>query len=158
MTKFLLPPLALLAVILQSTSMAYAAEEPLGRLFSSPRERATQDIGRQKFGKKIPDVSAITIAPAEEKMAEQITLDGYVRNSSGKFTAWINQTPQHGHENPQGITVLKPGRNQADISMQLPSGQKLKLKPGQTFEVTRGKVTEVYEEAATPVPRDPEKK
>lgn len=153
MTTNTLRRLGLLTLVSLAASVAQAAEDPLGRLFSSPRERALMDQGRQKFSKNSP-VSKAPVEEQAEQAADQFTLDGYVRQSGGKITAWINQTPQHGQENPQGITLLKTGSQQSAVSMQLPSGKRLHLKAGQTFEVTRGKVTEVYQEAALPLPHE----
>jgi hypothetical protein len=148
-----------LATLISVFAGSAQGEEPLGRLFSSPHERAALDQARQKFDKNGPVIgtngtngtNGAPGAPIEPRAADQITLDGYVRHSSGKLTAWINQTPQHDQEISQGIAVLKAGGRQT-VSMQLPSGRKLNLKPGQTFDAGRGKVSEIYENSTPAVP------
>lgn len=138
----------LAAIIILPTIFSSIHAEPVGRLFSSPRERTALDQLRQKIGKGSPAI----IAPARQETADQITLDGFVKHSSGKTTTWINQVPQHGNENPQGISVPRANGKTPAIAMQLPSGKKLNLKAGQTFDVTKGKVSEVYEDSATALP------
>lgn len=81
---------------------------------------------------------------------EQITLNGIVRRSSGKTTAWINQLPQHENEAPQGIVVQQGQISKPAALLVLPSGRQVSLKAGQTFDTTKGKIREGYESGATP--------
>lgn len=118
-----------------------AGAEPLGRLFFSADERAMLDQQRQKSG----GVSTST---------EQVTLNGIVRHSSGKTTAWINQLPQHENEQPQGVAVLRQTAKTPALPLLLSSGKKINLKAGQTFDATKGRVREGYEDAAAPSPQE----
>lgn len=115
--------------------------EPIGRLFFSPDERATLDRMRQKNG-------GVATSSA------QVTLNGLVRRSRGKTTAWVNQIPQPEHGNTSGITVLKSTARSPVVPLQLPSGKQVHLKPGQTFDTTKGKIREGYENAANPSPAE----
>lgn len=110
-----------------------AGAEPLGRLFFSPDERAMLDRMRQKN-------SGSTVSATE-----QITLNGIVRRSSGKTTAWINQVPQNENETPQGIAVQQGKTSKPSALLLLPSGKQVQLKAGQTFDTTRGKIREGYQ-------------
>lgn len=110
-----------------------AGAEPLGRLFFSPDERAMLDRMRQKD-------SGSTVSATE-----QVTLNGIVRRSSGKTTAWINQVPQHENETPQGIAVQQGKTSKPSALLLLPSGKQVQLKAGQTFDATRGKIREGYQ-------------
>ena len=114
----------------------------IGRLFFSPDERAMFDRLRQKRGGST--VSA----------TEQITLNGIVRRSSGKTTAWINQLPQHENETPQGIAVRQGQASKPSALLLLPSGRQVNLKAGQTFDATKGKVREGYEGTTAPPPQE----
>ncbi|GAO35891.1 hypothetical protein SCT_1287 [Sulfuricella sp. T08] len=120
------------------TAEAPAESYKIGRLFFSPDERAMLDQLRQKRG------------GSTFSATEQITLNGIVRRSSGKTTAWINQLPQNENENPQGVTVLKTSPKTSVTPLLLPSGKKVNLKAGQTLDITKGKVREGYEEAVSP--------
>lgn len=111
---------------------APANPEPLGRLFFSPDERAVLD--RQRQG----GVGAGTAATA------QITLNGVVRRSSGKTTAWINQAPQHENENRQGV-ALGPAARPPGVPLLLSSGRQVNLKAGQTFDTATGRIREGYQ-------------
>lgn len=85
---------------------------------------------------------------------EQISLNGIVRRSSGKTTVWINQLPQHENETPQGV-AMQPGKtSKPSAVLLLPSGKKVDLKAGQTFDAARGKVREGYEDAARTTPQE----
>lgn len=105
----------------------------LGRLFFAPDERAALDRERQK-------TSGVFSA------TDQITLGGYVQRSSGKSTVWVNQTPRHENESAQGVAVTKAPGKSGGIPLQLPSGRQIRLKPGQTLDVTSGRVREGYQE------------
>jgi len=134
---FLLTTAALLGLA------APVGAEPLGKLFFSPDERANLDQARNG--------SASASAPAgqqppvgQSSPIEQITLNGLVRRSSGKTTAWINRLPQNENENPQGVAVLKSAAKPSAL-LRLPSGKQVQLKAGQTFNATGGKIREGYQ-------------
>jgi len=155
-TRFCKPGMLRLLLLSMSSLLlipAYAVEQPIGRLFSSPRERATLDQIRQQSSR---DRVGVTV-PVEEQLSNQVMLDGFVKKNNGKTTVWINQVPQHGQESPQGITILQSGRNAPVVSMRLPSGKNVNLRAGQTFDATNGKVTDVYDNVAKPVGKEPAK-
>lgn len=83
---------------------------------------------------------------------EQITLNGIVQRSGGKSTAWINQMPQHENETSQGVAVQPGKTSKPSAVLLLPSGKKVQLKAGQTFDTAKGKVREGYEDAAAVQP------
>ncbi len=116
---------------------ACAGAEPLGRLFFSPGERARLDQMRNG--------NASASAPAgQQSPIEQITLNGIVRRSSGKTTAWINQLPQNENETPQGVAAQGQAAKPSALLL-LPSGKQVQLKAGQTFDAVKGKIREGYQ-------------
>jgi hypothetical protein len=119
--------------------------EPIGRLFSTAAERANLDRLRQQ-NKLLSDQATATepVIPAEPAR-EQFTLDGFVRRSSGKGTTWINQIPQNEGAVSQNIRVRQQLSKPPAVSVLLPSGKRLALKVGQTFDAVSGKLIEVYE-------------
>ncbi|MGZ5790358.1 MAG: hypothetical protein ACXWJF_12990 [Burkholderiaceae bacterium] len=129
---------------------AMANEQPIGRLFSSQRDRAALDQARQTGSKNRID----TNVPLNDQIGDQVTLDGFVRKNNGKTTVWINQVPQHGRENSQGITILQSSHRSSVVSIQLPSGKSIDLKPGQTFDATNGKVNDVYSDQLKPANKE----
>lgn len=83
---------------------------------------------------------------------EQITLNGIVRRSSGKTTAWINQLPQDENETSRGVAVQGQAAK-ASALLLLPSGKQVRLKPGQTFDTAKGRIREGYENSTAPAPQ-----
>ena len=120
-----------------------AGAESLGRLFFSPDERAVLEQARQGVRPGSGPVSA----------AEQITLDGIVRRSSGKSTTWINGLPQHEEGKTHGVTASGQAAK-SSVLLMLPTGKQLRLKPGQTFDASKGRVREGYEDAAEALRQD----
>jgi hypothetical protein len=148
--------LSLLAILLLPGVGSAAGAEPIGRLFSTPAERAAIDKMRQ-LGQKAdaPIEPKPEVAPPEPEH-EQITLDGFVRRSGGKSTMWVNGKPQQSGEISQGITVMQRPAKAPRISLLLRSGKRLDLKAGQTFDIGTDKLIEVYEEVpAASQPQNP---
>ncbi|CAN5444360.1 hypothetical protein BH11PSE11_BH11PSE11_30740 [soil metagenome] len=151
----------LLAVLLPSLSVA-ADQPPIGRLMFTPAERAALDVLRQKGDDRVEELlkPAAPILPVEKPPAEQITLDGFVTRSNGSGTTWINGVARQEREVSQGLSVLQQRAKAPVIApvvhIQLSSGKKLSLKPGQTFDAESSKVIEVYEDLP-PVAAPPKK-
>lgn len=77
--------LALLLILILPTSAIQAQQEPLGRLFFTPQQRAALDRQRQLNRNFVPN--------ATENDAS-LTINGEVRRSSGRGTRWINGEAQ----------------------------------------------------------------
>lgn len=125
-----------------------SAKEPsnlptVGRLLSTPGQRAVLDQLRANTGKPIPpatnpedDIVILPTTPQagpatlEPSPAPSLMLNGFVRRSQGPATVWINQTAQ---ELPRRNS-LASGRYQ----LSTPEGQVVSLKPGQSLVPVRG--------------------
>ncbi|MEC5160288.1 MULTISPECIES: hypothetical protein [unclassified Janthinobacterium] len=123
---------------------AQAASAPLGRLFATPAERAQLDARRDGHAgagapaaAPAPPAAAVESAPAPAPAPT--TLDGVVRRSGGKSTVWLNQMPQREADDRLGADPAA-----AALSLQLPSGQTVILKPGQSYNPTEGTVRESH--------------
>lgn len=125
MTSHRLFPMLLLCAQL---SVATADAADMGRLFTSPDSRAELDRLRRQGGKVGDNV-------------DQITLDGFVRSSSGSTTAWVNQQAQHG-------VVVNAGTGVPRVALRLPSGEQLQLKAGQVADLKQGTVRDQLENSA----------
>lgn len=138
--------LAYLLLFLSLSTMTHvAAAAQLGRLFLAPETRATLEKARQSGTTDNKGVSDSAPAYAPVEGDQIISLDGFVKQSgSGKTTTWINSIPQHGHENPQGVTVL-PSKTLPGIGLRLPSGQSIRLQAGQSVDGVTGQIREGYE-------------
>ena len=125
----------LLLLLLLIPAVASAADT-LGRLFTTPAERASLDAQRQI--RKVPELvdanktEETAVAPT---LPSTISVQGYVKRSDGKKgTVWINQTPVQEDASTANVEVgkLKPDGNQ--VQLKLPAtGKKLSLKAGQVY-------------------------
>ena len=109
--------------------------EPLGRLFFTPAQRNTLDAGKQLAKPR-------QAAPSGPRAA---MLNGVVTRSDGESTVWVN-----------GHSVSRSGSQNASASHSDPAaarvelqgaGGRVKLKVGQRFDRSTGKVQESYESA-----------
>jgi hypothetical protein len=135
-------PCALLiaAAIAVYVPLAFGAEpEALGRLFYSPAERAALDKLRRDGP---PPPSDPDRKPAAQPEEAQLTVNGIVKASSGRSTTWINEVPQDGRKQSQGVLVAGERGNQSSVTLELESGKRVRVKPGQTVDRASGVVRE----------------
>lgn len=133
----------LYAFMLVAAAAAEAAADPpvIGRLFTTPSERAGLDRLRDAGGQApapapAQDLSAVEAQPAPPPPPppEPIAVTGIVTRSDGKSVVWINGTPQ----TDQSVSAA-PGATPA-ATVTLPSGQQATVKAGQAVDVTTGAV------------------
>ncbi|UOD28840.1 hypothetical protein INH39_25870 [Massilia violaceinigra] len=108
------------------------AQAQIGRLFTTPAERQQLDIARGLVAPP-PAPPVVQAAPAPQPM----TVNGFVRRSSGKSTVWVNNEAQDGARNRFSGPAQAPR-----VSVTLPSGQRVSVKPGQSVDANAGTVTE----------------
>jgi hypothetical protein len=113
-----------LLVLLLASASVQAQTPQLGRLFSSPEQRAQLDA--QRYGAPPADKAAPAPPPEPPPPVE---LNGVVQRSSGHSTIWLNQTP---HNDTKG-------------TLRLSNGQQLRLKPGQRYDPASNTIKEVTE-------------
>lgn len=136
--------LAAVTLILPAAFPA-AAEESLGRLFFSPEKR--QALDRQRM-LNIQERQQIPEEPT-------LTLNGMVRRSSGKHTAWINNVPVQEDDRQSGITVTPSQRHQAQVivqSAELPAGN---VRIGDTVNRNTGETSDLLGEGTIRIHRAP---
>jgi len=146
----ILRPGARAAVLLALSALAAPAlaqqAVTLGRLFSTPQERARLDAqrsnsasqpmievgGLQQGAPGAPLAAVPAAAPAAAP--EPLVLDGVVRRSDGKTTYWLNQEAQTRDD--------QPALQHHALPLTLPSGVSLLIKPGQSFNPANGTIEE----------------
>lgn len=114
-------------------TLAEAQPPQLGRLFSSPEERAQLDASRSGA----PPAGAIQVQvapPPPPPPAPPMELNGLVQRSSGRSTVWLNQAPQQEPHNQVS--------NAGQLTLRLSNGQVVLLKPGQQYDPASGTVME----------------
>jgi hypothetical protein len=120
------------------------ADEIGGRLFFTPEQRALLDRARQQNVRI--DVSA-------DNSTEVFTLNGIVRRSDGRSTAWVNGKPLVEDPQDHGFKVLAREKSGA-YTLKLPyAEQALRLKVGQSEDATTGEIRESYRRAQKPATR-----
>ncbi|NHZ94833.1 hypothetical protein [Massilia sp. CCM 8734] len=120
------------ACILLGAAMTARAQPQIGRLFTTPAERQQLDIARGLVAPPPPPpVAAAPPAP------QPMTVNGFVRCSGGKSTVWVNNEAQDGARNRLSGPAQAPR-----VTVTLPSGRKVSVKPGQSVDANAGTVSE----------------
>ena len=138
------------ALLLALLAAPDGAAQEIGRLFSTPEERAGLDRMRQA-GPRAPLAEAGT-APMEStpvvvpvEGVRLIVVDGVVtRSGSSARTTWIDAVP-HRDGGKRSVAVLPGEAGDASVVIKLPSGKQVRLKAGQRVDAVSGRIREGYE-------------
>ena len=136
-----------LVVGLLLASVALQAAEPVGRLFSSPSERALLNHVRQTKKEMTPqpvEAAASFEAPEVLELPDAVAVQGYVKRSDGKKgTVWINhQALQENTKNGElTVGALPRKSNRVPIKLNA-SGKQFSLKAGQSYSPETNQVRE----------------
>lgn len=127
--------LPLLCCLLGACAQAHT--HAIGRLFFTPQERHQLDIKRGLVAAP-PAPPAPSEAAAPPPAPPPVTVNGFVRRSSGPSTVWVNG----GDAQPGAVT----GSAQAPrVTLTLPSGERVRIKPGQTLDPGAGTIRDLNE-------------
>ncbi len=126
-----------------------ADAQRLGRLFSTPDERALLDELRRERQIVDPDPQVVETV-TDTTSVEQVTINGVVLRSSGANSAWINgRQVDGGARTREGVRVDTSAAQGGRVKITLPSGaETIDLKPGQKIDVDSGVVVEAYERSS----------
>ena len=72
---------------------------------------------------------------------ESLVMNGVLRTSNGRSTVWLNDVPQSGRQ----MKVVQRAHSAPQLTVQLPSGKKVLLKPGQRYDLAEGRVKDINE-------------
>lgn len=127
------------------------ADQPLGRLFSSPAERSTLNFLRQS--KKIMVATPETAQQTESApviLPDAINMQGYVKRSDGKQgTVWINNQAMQENSGNSDVQVGSLPENSNRVPLKLPAnGKRLTLKAGQVYDPENNRVSEARNHGA----------
>jgi len=139
-----------------------AAETPsLGRLFSTPEERARLDEARRQARLPAPEqmspgeiaVAAPLEPPPPPPPRGTLAVDGYVVRGDGTTTVWVNREGSMGGPLLGVDAVVEPPRRAGvGARVHAPDGTSVLLRPGQSLPAGE---TEVREGYLLPVPAPP---
>ncbi|MFC0168357.1 hypothetical protein ACFFKC_09710 [Pseudoduganella danionis] len=145
---------ALMAALVATAPPADA--QNLGRLFATPAERDAMEAQRgagtapAAVAMPAPGVQPMPGDPNQPMAGNPATapvaaapttllMGGSMRSSTGRSTVWLNNVPQNDGLNRFSNT------GKADLSVTLPSGQRIVLKPGQRYDLSAARVKDVNE-------------
>lgn len=143
-----LPLLAFISAL--AASVPTQAQVTLGRLFSTPAERATMDAGRGSSAALAPNSQGVAPTPgmaggppatdpnaaaaaAPAAAASTLTMTGVLRSSDNRSVVFLNGVPQPGRQVGSQVLVT------------MPSGKKVLLKPGQRYDLNESRIKDVNE-------------
>ena len=121
-----------------------AADEPIGRLFFTPQQRAMLDAGRRIATTKTP-----TQRKSAPRRPQGIELNGIILRSDGSQTVWLNGKAHHDNAQRRMHIEVDPQTPESAL-VQLPG------RPSATLRV--GERVNVPSRAPGVVPKDPSKK
>jgi len=125
--------------------------DKLGRLFTTPQQRAMLDQTLRTEARSGQQKNATTKTTAT---VQQLKLNGTLLGSNGRRHVWINGSLLTGHRAPGGarIRILDSGH----VRLRLPAtGRSRIIKPGQLVDIASGRIAEAYlQTAAHPPPGD----
>ncbi|MEX0959678.1 MAG: hypothetical protein WDZ63_10370 [Burkholderiales bacterium] len=135
-----------LVLVLGVTGQAIAAEEGLGRLFFTPKQRAALDAGAP-ISRPAPKPAAAATAPrrpAPPPAPRELRLGGVVTRSDGERTVWIDGKPYH-RDQPDDVRIIIDMADPATVRVQ-PRGTQspIEVRVGQTLDRRTGTVREPY--------------
>lgn len=140
----------ILLILLWLLPAIASADDTLGRLFTTPAERASLNAQRQLRKIQEPDATkaeekAVTEAPSA------VSVQGYVKRSDGKNgTVWVNQTPMQENSGTNEVQVGKLRSNGNQVELKLPAnGKSLNLKVGQVYMPETDSISEINARSKT---------
>ena len=136
----------LLLVTMAGLSGAAFAADDLGRLFTTPAERAQLDEARRAAPlEPLPVIAPQTRGAEPVEIEGALTLRGVVKRGAGRSTAWVNDSNTYeGDLDSPYRTVDKSGIAADQVSLKLPDGRaSVKVKVGQTYEPASTRIREL---------------
>ena len=121
----------------------------LGRLFSTPEQRVDLNRARDRYDPSRQEIiikQGQVVEPEVEAPPPplpELMVNGLIRRSDGRSSAWVNGTQlRSGEATADGIVLESDG---GSVKFVLPSGSDTSaIKPGQMLDPNVGQVKEVY--------------
>lgn len=152
----------LLLIALACLPGAATAADDLGRLFTSPGERAQLDEARRAAPlEPLPVITPQLQGAKPVELEGALTVRGLVKRDSGRSTAWVNDSNTYeGDLDSPYRTVDKSGIASDQVTLKLPDGKaSVNIKVGQTYEPASTRIRELGtapDPAAAPAPAEVE--
>lgn len=145
-----------LVVLLWQADPTAAGAETLGRLFTTPAERAALERLRHPQAKpaeapKPVKRQVVELPPAAPPPVPEVSVQGVVTRSDGQNAVWINgQGVLHSGQVGEGLRV-ETGRIRGDaVPIVLPGDKTtIHLEPGQVYDPADSKILDAYRVQST---------
>lgn len=143
MKRFLL--LLIMQLLIGSVA---CANEPIGRLFSTPQERSDLDYLRETKKNQPIEVETVVQETVIERkpvlLPDAINLQGYVKRNDGKKgTVWVNGEALQEQTRNRDVQVGRLPIEGSRVPIKIPAnGRSLTLKAGQVYEPDNNRVRE----------------
>lgn len=151
---------ALVVAPLLLVSAPGAEAQRLGRLFTSPQDRAELDELRRIAALPVPEPAPEPIPRAQPQPEvenepqgldfSRLVINGVVRRSGGPSQVWLNgDLLERGSVSREGVAVESTRSARDGVRLRLPSGAgTVALRPGQQIDIDSGTLLEAYETRA----------
>ena len=128
-----------------------AGAEEIGRLFSTPAERARLDELRSGIAGQAGAAGAASgdPAPSREHLHQPVFLNGMVLRGDGTEIVWVNGSRLEGQTGPDGIEVRRVSDSDFRVTVR-GYAKAARLRPGQAWTPGSGRVSEGPPVAAGP--------
>jgi len=133
------------SLLLFATSLQ-AADVTFGRLFLTPAQRAALEEARRK-NIRADELAAAKASKPKRPPVRDVVVSGVVKRSDGESTVWVNGQPVDGTSDA-GLKVRVTSGRAGVIIYDPDKGRTLRLKVGQSADITTGRVRESYEPRA----------
>jgi len=139
------PVIRLLIFVCLISSVTANAADSIGRLFTTPAERANLNYLRQTAKLQSQDQADGIEKEVPPSMPSEISMQGYVKRNDGKKgTVWINNQPMQENTSNSEVSVGKLRADNNQVPLTLPAnGKILSLKAGQVYKPETDSVSEV---------------
>jgi hypothetical protein len=132
----------LIALLWLAASPCWPQDEPLGRLFFSPAQRAALEEARRK-NIRAEELALEAARKPKAPRARQVTINGLIMRSDGASMIWVNGKPVEG-ETSDGLQVSPTAARESVVLREAEKGRVLRLKVGQRANLLTGAVEENY--------------
>jgi hypothetical protein len=140
----------LIATCVLCFPLGSARAEALGRLFTTPQQRAVLERLRHAPPPapkpKVVEQPKVVVPPPPE--VPRITVNGVVIRSDGDSTAWVNgQSTGEGRDEIDSVQVNPRRIRGLAVPITTPSNlPDVRLKPGQSYDPATGTVVDIYQQ------------
>jgi hypothetical protein len=121
-----------------------ATADELGRLFTTPKERAVLNTLREHYDPKRQDHIEVQQPKIPVETPNQLELNGVVERSDGKNTAWVNGKNTI-NKKQKGIHINSHNMSANNVQIRITNpNRSVTMKPGEIYNPESGRIQDSY--------------